>query len=556
MQRFDIRILAGLAFATGACAMGAQRVWTSPSGGVLNDPVNWLDGLVPGTDDEGVFDLTAMYAGVLSSDLSFGRLSVGDDSLLFFSTGPTLTLTRDAGLADPSLAIGLQANDQGNLTVSGVGIAGGDISLGFAPGSVGMLTFDGAGSTWVSLRTTAVGDQAMGALSVLSGAAVENGPGRIGLTPAGDGSALVSGAGSSWISRQSLRIGVEGAGALTVDGGGSARGSTVDLGFEATGDGAATVTGGGSTLTSLGLMRVGRLGAGTLDVGPGGTVIAREASIGANGGAIGEVTVGGAGASWAVENFLNVGENGAGGLTIEPGGVVTASTVTVAAGAGFGDVTVVGTGLLDAVFQVGVGLTGLGSMHLEGGTVDATVVTVGSGGLLAGEGLISGNVVNGGVVRVGNPLGVLGVQGNFTQNTGLGGALVIDLGPGQDALGVTGVATLAERLTVNLAPGFTPSPGQEFIVLAATSIQGVFDTVQLPTTPANIKYTLEYRPGLVVVVANPASPADLNGDGQVNGADLGLFLGQWGNAGGPADLNGDGIVGGGDLGLLLSAWTG
>jgi len=47
--------------------------------------------------------------------------------------------------------------------------------------------------------------------------------------------------------------------------------------------------------------------------------------------------------------------------------------------------------------------------------------------------------------------------------------------------------------------------------------------------------------------------ADLNGDGDVDGADLGLLLGAWGG-GGPADLNGDGTVDGADLGLLLGGW--
>jgi len=49
------------------------------------------------------------------------------------------------------------------------------------------------------------------------------------------------------------------------------------------------------------------------------------------------------------------------------------------------------------------------------------------------------------------------------------------------------------------------------------------------------------------------SPADLNGDGVVDGADLGLLLGAWG-ADGPTDLNGDGTTDGADLGLLLGSW--
>jgi hypothetical protein len=51
---------------------------------------------------------------------------------------------------------------------------------------------------------------------------------------------------------------------------------------------------------------------------------------------------------------------------------------------------------------------------------------------------------------------------------------------------------------------------------------------------------------------NPC-PADLDNDGAVTGADLGLLLGAWGTAG-PGDLDGDGVVTGADLGQLLGAW--
>ena len=48
---------------------------------------------------------------------------------------------------------------------------------------------------------------------------------------------------------------------------------------------------------------------------------------------------------------------------------------------------------------------------------------------------------------------------------------------------------------------------------------------------------------------------DLNGDGFVNGADLGLLLALFG-APGPGDFDGNGTTNGGDLGILLAAWTG
>lgn len=47
-------------------------------------------------------------------------------------------------------------------------------------------------------------------------------------------------------------------------------------------------------------------------------------------------------------------------------------------------------------------------------------------------------------------------------------------------------------------------------------------------------------------------PEDMNGDGTVNGADLGLLLAAFGSDGG--DFNGDGTTNGADLGLLLAAW--
>jgi hypothetical protein len=61
-------------------------------------------------------------------------------------------------------------------------------------------------------------------------------------------------------------------------------------------------------------------------------------------------------------------------------------------------------------------------------------------------------------------------------------------------------------------------------------------------------------------VGNPAAPvciADLNNDGVVNGADLGIELAAWGICSGTpciGDLNNDGVVNGADLGIMLAAW--
>ncbi|HMN97290.1 MAG TPA: hypothetical protein PKC43_12725 [Phycisphaerales bacterium] len=57
----------------------------------------------------------------------------------------------------------------------------------------------------------------------------------------------------------------------------------------------------------------------------------------------------------------------------------------------------------------------------------------------------------------------------------------------------------------------------------------------------------------VRMAASTPCPGDLNDDGVVDGADLGILLGDWGGSG-PGDLNGDGVVDGADLGALLGYW--
>lgn len=58
--------------------------------------------------------------------------------------------------------------------------------------------------------------------------------------------------------------------------------------------------------------------------------------------------------------------------------------------------------------------------------------------------------------------------------------------------------------------------------------------------------------GLCAACAPPC-PADLNGDGTVDGADLGILLANWGGAG-QGDIDGSGSVDGADLGQLLANW--
>ncbi len=57
----------------------------------------------------------------------------------------------------------------------------------------------------------------------------------------------------------------------------------------------------------------------------------------------------------------------------------------------------------------------------------------------------------------------------------------------------------------------------------------------------------------VLVTACPTRPEDLDGNGEVNAADLAVILNNWGGSG-AGDLDGDGTVGAADLSAVLNAW--
>ena len=56
-------------------------------------------------------------------------------------------------------------------------------------------------------------------------------------------------------------------------------------------------------------------------------------------------------------------------------------------------------------------------------------------------------------------------------------------------------------------------------------------------------------------LAQAACTADLDRDGQVNGADLAVVLAYWNTGNVIADLDGSGSVGGADLAIVLSQWN-
>ncbi|MHB1780885.1 autotransporter family protein, partial [Acidithiobacillus sp.] len=149
------------------------------------------------------------------------------------------------------------------------------------------------------------------------------------------------------------------------------------------------------------------------------------------------------------------------------GALTTTGTIIDNGSGGPGGGTTVAGGLLE-----------VGDASTPGATLSGPV-TVDSGAVLRGHGTIIGNVTNSGTVFPGGTIGILTVNGNYVQNPG--STLNIEVTPndstpgvGYDQLNVTGTATLAGNLAVQVDPG-TYTVGEQYdIVHAAGGVSGTF----------------------------------------------------------------------------------
>ncbi|MBL9161454.1 MAG: hypothetical protein JNL18_01800 [Planctomycetaceae bacterium] len=208
-------------------------------------------------------------------------------------------------------------------------------------------------------------------------------------------------------------------------------------------------------------------------------------------------------------------------------------------------------------------------LQLGGGSAETTLEIPESGmlnvieglhlannGKLAGKGTLAGGVVNAGSTSPGASTGVLAIDGNYLQQAS--GRLTIEIGGSDnsspihkqfDQLLVFGEADLGGALAVSLVNGFVPAIGDIFPILKATGGMTAFDNFELPMLPADRAWattTSVDTLALSVIATTPASPADFNGDGNVDGNDLAAWQNGFGGPG-AGDADGDGQVDGNDF---------
>ncbi|UPG96766.1 autotransporter domain-containing protein [Luteibacter aegosomatissinici] len=165
---------------------------------------------------------------------------------------------------------------------------------------------------------------------------------------------------------------------------------------------------------------------------------------------------------------------------------------------GTGTLTQTGTGMLilnGANTYTGATTVTAGTLEVGDADHAAAAITsevmVEANGTLRGHGTIDGNVVSDGIVWPGGSVGLLTINGNYTQNAG--GTLQIDVTPTEASqLLVHGTASLAGTLSLVYAPGtYTTST---YTLLQADSVTGKFASTTssgaVPTTAnASVSYT-------------------------------------------------------------------
>jgi T5SS/PEP-CTERM-associated repeat protein len=479
----DLRISAGakLLFDSGTvCGVGLKN---GSHGSVT------LDGTNSVLDARGAFFSIGKLAG------SNGNVTLTNNASLLL--GGQESFIGDAGRGALAIRSGSRVSVTGNSNTN--------FGVATEAGSSGGISVQGGGNLSVDALFI-VGIRGNGFVGVGTGGMVQSSVGSLGGAPGALGTVIVDGAGSIWKCSDSVFIGEAGAGKLTVSSGGafSAQGQRTKFSI---GNGAGTtgeldVDGGGSRVTTVSLFIAGVDGAATVQVTNGGTLQTGEAAIASSSTSSGNVLVSDAGSLWTVTDpGLYVGgipedtglrDGGPATLTVASGGLVLVPKVI--------DIGRTGKIVLSGG-AVGVGTNSSPAMN---------TLRVAADGLLLGRGRVQGQVIvaRGGKALPGNSPGILTIDGSYAQEDGstyyaeIGGS---DPGTGYDQIQVSGQATIAGNLQVRLTNGFTPTVGQTFRILNAGSVSGVFGSISQPSQ-AGISLTSDAT-GITVTISSVVAGA-------------------------------------------------
>jgi hypothetical protein len=169
-----------------------------------------------------------------------------------------------------------------------------------------------------------------------------------------------------------------------------------------------------------------------------------------------------------------------------------------------------------------------GSTTLNGGTVSSTSTMNIQGGVLRGFGTASASVSNAGEASPGLSPAILNISGTYTQQSaGRYRAEIagVTQGSGHDQLNVSGAATLAGQLVVDVIAGFTPSLGDSYTLMTFASRGGTtFSSFAPAPPPCGLDWNLVYTDTAVLLQVVPGPCPDDDSDGHAVSCHPSCFL--------------------------------
>lgn len=454
---------------------------------------------------------TTINAGVLQISASADRLP----------TGTAVTLANTVGAA-----LDLNSLNQTIASLSGGGVAGGNVTLGSGTLTVGdanSTTYAGAisGATGNLLKQgagtlTLSGSSSHGGTTTINNGTLEYGAANV----LGDSSSVVVAGGSLSILGYSDTVaGVQlSSGSITGSGGTLTSSSAFDVqsgsatailggiaGLNKTGSGTVTLSGANSYSGET-LITNGKLLYGASDVIAGGAVTVNGASavldLGSYSDTVGTVTVDGGG---IITN--GTGLTSTGSFALKAGSVysvlagagiglnkTSAGTVTLAAANTYSGSTTINNGTLRLASGGSIASSAVIDVQTNAFLdVTAEGIAIGVTQVLKGKGTVSGNVTNSGTLSPGASAGTLTISGDLEMKSGSTNLFeVAGTGP-VDRLVVSGQLTYGGRLVVTALAGLLEGTYDLFDSGSHTGTFG--DGIELPSAPSGLQWH-EFAPGV------------------------------------------------------------
>jgi T5SS/PEP-CTERM-associated repeat protein len=389
---------------------------------------------------------------ILSTELLIGGHAVGSIAV---SAGSQILLASDpdSGLGG-DLSIGGSGN--GTLEIGPEGwVVSDTASIGCDARGVGEVVASGSHALWENSSAIQIGASGTARLGIRDGGAVTTADATVAAMRNSEGMVAVEGTSSVLAVEQKLIVGALGNGSLSVSDGGAVTSYSASIGDQAGGEGSVVVQGAGSLWQNADSLYVGRAGRGELTISQGGWVTSRGATVKGQEGGAAVVTVTGTGSRWTNTNTLTLGDRA------DPG--------VPAAGA----------------------CEGCGTIAVrDGGVVETGDMVVWESGVLTGDGVFEASeITNHGIIRPGNSIGTLTIEGDLTMGSNGILEVEIDNSGNSDKVLVAGSVYLPYDAVMPV-PLETLDATREYTLVEASSVEIPIHTWVWPSDPGLIRSSI------------------------------------------------------------------